>query len=33
MIKNKESDPKKNEEFNRRMLKAIDAKLAILNNL
>ncbi|TNV82011.1 hypothetical protein FGO68_gene7165 [Halteria grandinella] len=29
----KGQDPKKNEELNRRMLKAIDAKLAILNNL
>jgi hypothetical protein len=26
-------DPRKNEEINRRMLKAIDAKLAILDNL
>ena len=29
----KYSDVKKSEEINRRMLKAIDAKLAILNNL
>lgn len=33
VLKNKTVDVKKNEEINRRMLRAIDAKLAILNNL